>query len=83
LKERTAETCAFRSPGAHQAQPLNDVELDDGCIALAWRDRFDMHHYLDLGSTNPSVVDGKQLDRSRDHDHESTDLRIGQFRLTT
>jgi predicted component of type VI protein secretion system len=86
LRERVAETCAFaHSPIRIGRNPLNDVELDDGYVSQ-WHGviRFDEKHttYLDLGSTNPSMVDGKPIERNQEVTiTESTDLRIGQFRL--
>ena len=85
-KERTAETCAFaQSPVRIGRNPLNDVELDDGYVSQ-WHGviRFDETHttYLDLGSTNPSLVDGKPIERNVEIPiTEGTDLRIGSFRL--
>lgn len=85
-KERTAETCAFaQSPIRIGRNPLNDVELDDGYVSQ-WHGviRFDEKSttYLDLGSTNPSMVDGKPIERNVEIPiTEGTDLRIGSFRL--
>jgi predicted component of type VI protein secretion system len=85
-KERTAETCAFaQSPVRIGRNPLNDVELDDGYVSQ-WHGviRFDEKHttYLDLGSTNPTVIDGKPIERNVEVPiGEGTDLRIGSFRL--
>src|SRR5262245_7709288 len=86
LKERVAETCAFaQSPVRVGRNPLNDIELDDGYVSQ-WHGviRFDGKHttYLDLGSTKPSIVDGKPIERNQEVTiTETTDLRIGQFRL--
>lgn len=85
-KERTAETCAFaQSPVRIGRNPLNDIELDDSYVSQ-WHGvlRFDENTttYLDLGSTNPSVVDGKPIQRNVEVPiTEGTDLRIGSFRL--
>jgi pSer/pThr/pTyr-binding forkhead associated (FHA) protein len=85
-KERTAETCAFaQSPVRIGRNPLNDIELDDGYVSQ-WHGvlRFDADQisYLDLGSTNPTMVDGKPVDRNKEVTiSETTDLRIGQYRL--
>ena len=86
LKEHVAETCAFaQSPVRVGRNPLNDIELDDGYVSQ-WHGviRFDETHttYLDLGSTNPSMVDGKPIERNQEIQiTEGTDLRIGHFRL--
>jgi predicted component of type VI protein secretion system len=86
LKERVAETCAFaQSPVRIGRNPLNDVELDDGYVSQ-WHGviRFadGQTTYLDLGSTNPTLIDGKPVDRNMEVPiTETTDLRIGSFRL--
>ncbi len=86
LKEHTAETCAFaQSPVRLGRNPLNDIELDDGYVSQ-WHGviRFDEKTttYLDLGSTNPSVVDGKPVERNVEIPvTEATDLRVGSFRI--
>jgi predicted component of type VI protein secretion system len=86
LKERVAETCAFaQSPVRIGRNPLNDVELDDGYVSQ-WHGviRFgdEQTTYLDLGSTNPTMVDGKPIERNVEVPiTETTDLRIGSFRL--
>lgn len=86
LKERVAETCAFaQSPVRIGRNPLNDVELDDGYVSQ-WHGviRFGdgQTTYLDLGSTNPTLIDGKPVERNVEVPvTESTDLRIGSFRL--
>jgi len=85
-KERTAETCAFaQSPVRIGRNPLNDVELDDGYVSQ-WHGviRFDDDHtsYLDLGSTNPTLIDGNTVGRNKEVPiTDTTDLRIGSFRL--
>lgn len=86
LKERVAETCAFaQSPVRVGRNPLNDVELDDGYVSQ-WhgviRFQDEQTTYLDLGSTNPTLVDGKPVERNVEIPiTETTDLRIGSFRL--
>ena len=86
LKERVAETCAFaQSPVRIGRNPLNDVELDDGYVSQ-WHGVIRFHDeqttYLDLGSTNPTLIDGKPVERNVEVPiTETTDLRIGSFRL--
>jgi predicted component of type VI protein secretion system len=86
LKERVAETCAFaQSPVRIGRNPLNDVELDDGYVSQ-WHGviRFgdEQTTYLDLGSTNPTLINGKPVERNVEVPiTETTDLRIGSFRL--
>ncbi|HET6331605.1 MAG TPA: FHA domain-containing protein, partial [Polyangiales bacterium] len=68
LKERVAETCAFaQSPVRIGRNPLNDVELDDGYVSQ-WHGVIRFHDeqttYLDLGSTNPTLIDGKPVERN-------------------
>lgn len=86
LKERTAETCAFaQSPVRIGRNPLNDIELDDGYVSQ-WHGviRFvdGVTTYLDLGATNATIIDGKPIERNVEMPiTETTDLRIGSFRL--
>jgi predicted component of type VI protein secretion system len=86
LKEHTAETCAFaQSPVRIGRNPLNDIELDDGYVSQ-WHGviRFvdGATTYLDLGATNATIIDGKPIERNVEMPiTETTDLRIGSFRL--
>jgi predicted component of type VI protein secretion system len=84
--ERRADTCAFaQSPVRVGRNPLNDLQLDEGFVSQ-WHGviRFDETQttYLDLGSTNPTLIDGQPVQRNLEIPiSETTDLRIGSLRL--
>ncbi len=84
--EHRADTCAFaQSPVRVGRNPLNDLQLDEGFVSQ-WHGviRFDQDQttYVDLGSTNPTLVDGKPVPRNVELViSEQTDLRIGSLRL--
>jgi predicted component of type VI protein secretion system len=84
--EHTADTCAFaQSPVRLGRNALNDLELDESFVSQ-WHGviRFDDKQvtYLDLGSTNPTLVDGQPIARNVEVPiTEQTDLRIGTLRL--
>lgn len=85
-QERLADTCAFaNSPVRIGRNPLSDLQLDESFVSQ-WHGviRFDEEHttYLDLGSTNPTVVDGHPIARNVEVEvTETTDIRIGSLRL--
>ena len=84
--EHTADTCAFaQSPVRLGRNALNDLELDESFVSQ-WHGviRFDDKQtlYLDLGSTNPTLIDGQPIKRNVEVAiTEQTDLRIGTLRL--
>jgi predicted component of type VI protein secretion system len=64
---------------------LSDLQLDESFVSQ-WHGviRFDEEHttYLDLGSTNPTTIDGKPVARNVEIEvTETTDIRIGSLRL--
>ena len=85
-QERLADTCAFASsPVRIGRNALSDLQLDESFVSQ-WHGviRFDEEHttYLDLGSTNPTIVDGKPIARNVEIEvTETTDIRIGSLRL--
>jgi hypothetical protein len=85
-EERVADTCAFaKSPVRVGRSSLCDLQLDESFVSQ-WHGviRFDEGHttYLDLGSTNPTLVDGCAADRNVEVEvTETTDIRIGSLRL--
>lgn len=85
-EERKADSCAFaQSPVRIGRNPLNDLQLDEGFVSQ-WHGviRFDEGQtlYLDLGSTNPTMLDGKPVARNVEVPiTETSDLRIGSLRL--
>lgn len=85
-QERLADTCAFaNSPVRIGRNALSDLQLDESFVSQ-WHGviRFDEEHttYLDLGSTNPTTIDGKPVARNVEIEvTESTDIRIGSLRL--
>lgn len=84
--ERRADTCAFaRSPVRVGRNPLNDLQLDESFVSQ-WHGviRFDESQtfYVDLGSTNPTLVNGEPVKRNVEVViSDDTDLRIGSLRL--
>jgi hypothetical protein len=84
--ERVADTCAFaQSPVRLGRNALNDLQLDESFVSQ-WHGviRFDETQttYVDLGSTNPTLVDGQPVKRNVEIViSETTDLRIGSLRL--
>lgn len=85
-QERLADTCAFaNSPVRIGRNALSDLQLDESFVSQ-WHGviRFDEEHttYLDLGSTNPTLIDGKPIARNVEiRVTETTDIRIGSLRL--
>jgi predicted component of type VI protein secretion system len=85
-EERVADTCAFaKSPVRVGRSSLSDLQLDESFVSQ-WHGviRFDEQRttYLDLGSTNPTLVDGCAVDRNVEIEvTETTDIRIGSLRL--
>lgn len=85
-QERLADTCAFaHSPVRIGRNPLSDLQLDESFVSH-WHSviSFDEEHttYLDLGSTNPTVIDGRPIARNAQVEvTENTDIRIGSLRL--
>jgi predicted component of type VI protein secretion system len=85
-QERQADTCAFaNSPVRIGRNALSDLQLDESFVSQ-WHGviRFDEGHttYLDLGSTNPTLIDGKPVQRNVEIEvTETTDIRIGTLRL--
>ncbi len=85
-EERVADTCAFaRSPVRLGRNALNDLQLDESFVSQ-WHGviRFDATQttYVDLGSTNPTLVNGQPVKRNVEIAiSETTDLRIGSLRL--
>jgi hypothetical protein len=85
-QERLADTCAFaNSPVRIGRNALSDLQLDESFVSQ-WHGviRFDEEHttYLDLGSTNPTTIDGKPVARNVEIEvTEHTDIRIGSLRL--
>lgn len=85
-QERLADTCAFaNSPVRIGRNALSDLQLDESFVSQ-WHGviRFDEEHttYLDLGSTNPTTIDGKPVARNVEIEvTETTDIRIGSLRL--
>lgn len=85
-QERLADTCAFaNSPVRIGRNALSDLQLDESFVSQ-WHGviRFDEEHttYLDLGSTNPTLIDGKPIARNVEIEvTETTDIRIGSLRL--
>jgi predicted component of type VI protein secretion system len=85
-QERVADTCAFaKSPVRLGRNALNDLQLDESFVSQ-WHGviRFDETQttYVDLGSTNPTLVDGQPVKRNVEIViSETTDLRIGSLRL--
>ena len=66
--EHTADTCAFaQSPVRLGRNALNDLQLDESFVSQ-WHGviRFDDKQamYLDLGSTNPTLIDGEPVKRN-------------------
>jgi len=84
--EHVADTCAFKqSPVRLGRNPLNDLQLEEGFVSQ-WHAvvRFNEKRttYLDLGSTNRTLIDGKPIDRNIEVEvNENTDIRIGTLRL--
>jgi type VI secretion system protein len=84
--EHVADTCAFKqSPVRLGRNPLNDLQLEEGFVSQ-WHAvvRFNEKRttYLDLGSTNRTLIDGKPIDRNIEVEvDENTDIRIGTLRL--
>jgi hypothetical protein len=84
--ERVADTCAFaKSPVRIGRNPLSDLQLDESFVSQ-WQGviRFDDERttYLDLGSTNPTLIDGQAIPRNVEIEvSEETDIRIGSLRL--
>lgn len=84
--ERKADTCAFaQSPVRIGRNALNDLQLDESFVSQ-WHGviRFDEKHatYVDLGSTNPTFIDGAAAPRNVEIPlTENTDFRIGSLRL--
>src|SRR5215813_10478564 len=84
--ERVADTVAFtRSPVRIGRNPLNDLQLEEGFVSQ-WHSvvRFQETRttYLDLGSTNRTLVNGEPIDRNVEVVvDENTDVRIGTLRL--
>jgi hypothetical protein len=85
-QERLADTCAFANcPVRIGRNALSDLQLDESFVSQ-WHGviRFDEGHtsYLDLGSTNPTLIDGKPIARNVEIEvTETTDIRIGSLRL--
>jgi hypothetical protein len=85
-QERLADTCAFaNSPVRIGRNALSDLQLDESFVSQ-WHGviRFDEEHttYLDLGSTNPTIIDGQPVARNVEIEvSETTDIRIGTLRL--
>jgi predicted component of type VI protein secretion system len=85
-QERLADTCAFaNSPVRIGRNALSDLQLDESFVSQ-WHGviRFDEEHttYLDLGSTNPTLIDGKPVQRNVEIQvTDKTDIRIGSLRL--
>jgi hypothetical protein len=85
-QERLADTCAFASsPVRIGRNPLSDLQLDESFVSQ-WHGviRFDEEHttYLDLGSTNPTLIDGEPIKRNVEVEvTDKTDIRIGSLRL--
>lgn len=81
-----ADTCAFaKSPVRIGRNPLSDLQLDESFVSQ-WHGviRFDDERitYVDLGSTNPTLVDGQPVQRNVEIVvSENTDIRIGSLRL--
>lgn len=86
VEARTAHTCAFRkSPVRVGRNPLNDLVLQEGYISQ-WHAviRFteDSLTYLDLGSTNPTMLDGQPIARNVEVPiGPDSELRLGGLRL--
>lgn len=86
VAEKTARTCAFRrTPVRVGRNPLNDLQLDEPFVSQ-WHGviRFDEEgvRYLDLGSTNPTQLDGQPIQRNVEVEiTPDSDLRIGGLRL--
>ncbi len=85
-EEHKADTCAFlQSPVRIGRNPLNDLQLDESFVSQ-WHGviRFGENQtaYLDLGSTNPTLLDGQPISRNVEIPiTETSDLRIGSLRL--
>lgn len=85
-QERLADTCAFASsPVRIRRNPLSDLQLDESFVSQ-WHGviRFDEERttYLDLGSTNPTLIDGQPIERNVEIEvTDKTDIRIGSLRL--
>jgi predicted component of type VI protein secretion system len=85
-EERVADTCAFaKSPVRIGRNPLCDLQLDESFVSQ-WHGviRFDDERttFVDLGSTNPTLVDGQPVPRNVEVTvSENTDIRIGTLRL--
>jgi predicted component of type VI protein secretion system len=85
-EERVADTCAFaKSPVRIGRNTLCDLQLDESFVSQ-WHGviRFDETQttYVDLGSTNPTLVNGQPVKRNVEIViSETTDLRIGSLRL--
>jgi predicted component of type VI protein secretion system len=83
---KTARTCAFRNtPVRVGRNPLNDLRLEESFVSQ-WHGviRFDEEgvRYLDLGSTNPTQLDGVPIQRNIEIViTPESDLRIGGLRL--
>ncbi|MEY4575678.1 MAG: hypothetical protein RL701_381 [Pseudomonadota bacterium] len=86
IDERTADTCAFaKSPIRIGRNPLSDLQLDESFVSQ-WHGviRFDEVRtmYVDLGSTNPTLIDGQPIQRNVEVAvTETSDIRIGTLRL--
>jgi predicted component of type VI protein secretion system len=84
--EHVADTCAFkRSPVRIGRNPLNDLPLEETFVSqfhAVVRLHEDRTTYLDLGSTNRTLINGKPIDRNVEVVvDENTDVRIGTLRL--
>lgn len=85
-QERVADSCAFtKSPVRIGRSSLSDLQLDESFVSQ-WHGviRFDAERttYLDLGSTNSTLVDGCAVRRNVEIEiNETTDIRIGSLRL--
>lgn len=86
IDSHTADTCAFRkSPVRIGRNPLNDLVLEERYVSQ-WHAviRFDGARvvYLDLGSTNPTTLNGQPVTRNIEIEIQpDADLRIGRLRL--
>lgn len=84
--EHVADTCAFkRSPVRIGRNPLNDLPLEESFVSQ-WHAVVRMHEgrttYLDLGSTNRTLINGQPIERNVEVIvDETTDVRIGSLRL--
>lgn len=84
--EHVADTLAFKkSPVRIGRNPLNDLQLDEPFISQ-WhaviRFRDGRTSYVDLGSTNRTVIDGRSVERNVEVEiNDQSDIRIGPLRL--